>query len=106
MDRKKLEKKYPHLSKEVEGKKSTVPIKGVRITEEKEIPGKKKTTPPEDTSLEYAPGRIFSGYDPGPIDFIRRCRTKEEAMEIKGLDSFGAKKEWGHYEKTTRTHRP
>ena len=63
----------------------------------------------------------FAGYDPNAIDFIRRCDTEEEAIEIiiflekkgdltseqaqalrkqlleKGLRSFGEKKEEGFY---------
>ncbi|MHA2060610.1 MAG: DUF2095 family protein [Candidatus Ranarchaeia archaeon] len=130
MDRKEIKKKFPNLSKELAGKKAVVPIKGVRITEGKESPEEKSTSPKETATSDFAPGRIFSGYDPGAIDFIRRCKRKEEALEIidyleeknqitksaadkfrkqldeHGLRSFGDPKQWGHYEKTNRSHRP
>jgi len=65
----------------------------------------------------------FSGYTPDVIDFLRRCETDDEALEIinwlekrgeithemakdlritlvkKGVRAFGPKKEWGWYEK-------
>lgn len=68
------------------------------------------------------PLRKFAGYDPNIVDFIRRCSTKEQALEIieymktreeitveeaenyckqleeEGLESFGRKKQPGYYE--------
>ena len=68
------------------------------------------------------PKRKFSGYDPTETDFIRRCKTVDEAREIinylesrreisseraeelrtlldeKGLRSFGRKKAENYYE--------
>ncbi|ASJ11016.1 hypothetical protein A3L12_06720 [Thermococcus sp. P6] len=70
----------------------------------------------------------FSGYRPTVIDFLRRCETDDEAMEIinwmedrgeithemakdlrltlvrKGVRAFGPKKEWGWYERHGRRH--
>ncbi len=67
--------------------------------------------------------RDFSGYNPTIIDFLRRCETDEEALEIinwmesreeitpemakelrimlvkKGVRTFGPKKDWGWYER-------
>jgi len=93
-----FKKSLPHLSSELENKKNQIKIDGV----ENSIP------------------------DPGAIDFIRRCNTKEEAYEIidfllkqneiqfeeyiklknqiadQGLLSFGPKKTYGHYERKYR----
>lgn len=87
-----FKRKYPHLAEEVLGRK------GIRLKFD-----------------------IFRGYQPGVIDFIRRCDTEEEAIEIvdylekrgeltpdeaeeirrkiqrEGVRSFGPKKEDGYY---------
>ena len=63
----------------------------------------------------------FRGYSPGVIDFLNRCSTEEEGMEVirylerrgeissdyalrlriqlikRGIRSFGPKREWGYY---------
>jgi hypothetical protein len=65
----------------------------------------------------------FSGHSPDVVDFLRRCATDEEAMQIidflekkgeistihakelrrqlqtQGVRSFGSKKSWGFYER-------
>ncbi len=70
--------------------------------------------------VEKKRGR-FQGYTPGVIDFLNRCSTEEEGMEIirylekrgeissdyalrlrvqllkHGIRSFGPKREWGYY---------
>ncbi|EEB73304.1 DUF2095 family protein [Thermococcus sp. AM4] len=75
---------------------------------------------------ELAEPRNFAGYNPTVIDFLRRCETDEEALEIinwmesrgeitpeiakelritlakKGVRAFGPKKEWGWYERHGR----
>ena len=67
--------------------------------------------------------RKFAGYDPNAVDFIRRCKTEDQAYEIieylekreeitkeqaedlckklreEGIKSFGRTKETGHYER-------
>ncbi|MCS4541327.1 MAG: DUF2095 domain-containing protein [Euryarchaeota archaeon] len=72
---------------------------------------------------ESAAQKDLSGYVPGVIDYLRRCETDEEALQIigyleekgeisndyakrlrsqliqKGVRSFGPKKAHGHYEK-------
>jgi hypothetical protein len=87
-----FKKKYPHLAEEVFGDK------GIKVKFD-----------------------IFRGYRPGVIDFIRRCDTEEEAIEIvnylerrgeltqdeaeeirrkirrEGVRSFGPKKDNGWY---------
>jgi len=99
-----FKKKYPNLAKEIEESRG-LPIKGVRQNIEEG---------------EKASGK-FQGYSPGAVDFLRRCSTDEEGLEIinylldreeisaeyalelkvqlikKGIRSFGPKKEWGYY---------
>jgi len=101
-DKEEFEEKYPHLAKELEEEPGLV-IEGYRVEEEELMD--------------------FSGYNPTVIDFIRRCETDEEALEIinwmeehgeitpelakelriklvkEGVRSFGSKKEWGWYER-------
>ena len=119
--------RFPALEKEMEKKKTIhVPLKYVDEDVAKEIEGKiekeqEETKKEEEITRE--PFR-FSGYDPGAVDFIRRCDTEEEAKEIigylekkgdlakedakkirsqlasEGLRSFGPKKEKDHYFKT------
>ncbi|MCO6041423.1 DUF2095 family protein [Thermococcus alcaliphilus] len=104
-DKEEFEEKYPHLAKELEEEPGLV-IEGYRVEEEE-----------EEELMD------FSGYNPTVIDFIRRCETDEEALEIinwmeehgeitpelakelriklvkEGVRSFGSKKEWGWYER-------
>ncbi|NJE25117.1 DUF2095 domain-containing protein [Thermococcus sp. MV5] len=104
-DKEEFKEKYPHLAKELDEEAELV-IEGYRTKEEDE-------EEPMD----------FSGYNPTVIDFIRRCETDEEALEIinwmedhgeitpefakelriklvkEGVRSFGSKKEWGWYER-------
>ncbi len=129
MENDEFSKKYPALAKDLDRKKRSVPIQSVRLTEEGKTT-KAQSPNEENPTRDYAPGRIFSGYDPGPIDFIRRCSTKEEALEIidylerkqqiteqyakelrkqvkeEGLETFGSEKKWGHYEKVNRMSSP
>jgi hypothetical protein len=94
-------KKFPNLSKELEG--------GEKIS----IGGSR-------TSLKEAE-KTRESHDPSAIDFLRRCNTTEEGLEIidylkargeieeeyaaslksqllkNGIESFGSKKEPGHY---------
>ncbi|ACS89746.1 MULTISPECIES: DUF2095 family protein [Thermococcus] len=103
-DKREFEEKYPNLTKELE-KGPEVVIEGYKNKEE------------EEEVMD------FSGYNPTVIDFIRRCETDEEALEIinwmedhgeiphelakelrikltkEGVRSFGSKKEWGWYER-------
>ena len=98
-------KKFPHLAKELGGK-GTLRIDAVR------------------TSLKEAEkvAHSFQGYEPTAVDFIRRCDTDEQALEIinfmeqkgdidpeyakrlrvqlarLGLRSFGPKRKPGCYE--------
>ena len=70
-----------------------------------------------------APSRMFAGFDPNAIDFIRRCKNEDQAYEIieylekrgevskeeaekicsqlktEGVRSFGPLKKAGHYDK-------
>ncbi|USS40535.1 DUF2095 domain-containing protein [Thermococcus aggregans] len=104
-DKEEFREKFPHLARELEEEPGLV-IEGYRVEEEE-----------EDELMD------FSGYNPTVIDFIRRCDTDEEALEIinwmeehgeitpemakelriklvkEGVRSFGSKKEWGWYER-------
>ena len=103
MEKKEFKELYPHLAEEIED--------GTSLT---------------DVSFEVAeeqPESKYQGYEPGPMDFLRRCSTKEQATEIidylerrgeipkqearelrrqlekHGLKAFGKKKPTGFYEK-------
>ncbi len=119
--------RFPALEKEIEKKKTIhVPLKYVDENVAKEIEEKIETEQ-EGTKKEEEIAREpfrFSGFDPGAVDFIRRCDTEEEAKEIidfmekkgelvkeeakkirsqlssEGLRSFGPKKEKDFYFKT------
>lgn len=54
-------KKYPHLAKEILDEKSS---QDLNLTVIKPFPDP------------------WRGYIPGPIDYIRRCKTIEEALEV------------------------
>ncbi len=107
--------KYPHLYDEIKlGKTKRTIIKGVRTL----APEDQGKNVPETASAEKDP---FRGFMPTVIDFIRRCDTESEALEIidymerrgeisseyayhlrrqlseQGLRSFGSKKESGFY---------
>ena len=107
-DKEEFKEAFPHLYEELEG--GGVPIEAYRTSEERAI-------------AEEEEVRDFSGYNPTVIDFLRRCETDEEALEIinwmeehgeitpemardlrvtlvkKGVRAFGPKKEWGWYER-------
>ena len=109
-DKEEFERKFPALAKELE--EGGVPIEAFRADEEE---GEREAEP-----------RSFAGYEPTVIDFLRRCETDEEALEIinwmesrgeitpeiakelritlakKGVRAFGPKKEWGWYERHGR----
>lgn len=108
LDRKKLRAVFPRLATELDGKSMTVGIEAIRSDAE----AAEKT---------HARRQGFSGYSPDVIDFIRRCDTEGQALEIiaflekrseisseygrrlrgqlkrKGLRSFGSKKEHDYY---------
>jgi hypothetical protein len=105
-------RRFPHLAEELEASQARLRIDGVRWEESEQTP----------TDTSQSRGK-FSGYSPDPIAFIRRCETKEQALEIitfleerkeidtayaeslrhqlltRGLESFGPRKTWGHYER-------
>lgn len=100
-DKQEFKKKFPNLTKELEGEEK-ISISGTR------------------TSLKEAE-KTFEGHNPSAVDFLRRCDTCEEGLEIidylkargeideeyattlkaqllqNGIESFGKKKEPGHY---------
>lgn len=97
---------FPHLAKEMDGGESEINFMAVR----------------SDVSFgEKVASREFTGYNPDIIDFLRRCETSDQALEIinycerrgeitsayarqlrrqlkaKGIRSFGPKKEEDYY---------
>jgi len=97
-----FKRKYPNLAKEIEESNFIrIKVEGVARSREE--------------------GDRFKGYNPGVIDFLNRCSTEEEGMEIirylekrgeissdyalrlriqlikYGIRSFGPKREWGYY---------
>ncbi|MEW6222077.1 MAG: DUF2095 family protein [Candidatus Hadarchaeota archaeon] len=107
-----FKKKYPNLANELECVK-TVNIHSVRSSVEEA----------EKAANHVMADHFYEGYEPTAIDFIRRCKTKEQALEIisflelkaeikpeyakqlraqlteRGLDSFGKRKAPGCYER-------
>ena len=108
----KVLERLPHLAAEIKAAKADVSIEGVRWEETN------RTGQVIDTGKPR-----YSGYSPDVVDFLRRCNTEEEALEIivflekrgelkrvhakelrkqlrtKGVRSFGSKKSWGYYER-------
>jgi len=106
IDKEKLRKIFPNLAKELESGAHREIIRSLR----------------SDSNVgEKATSRCFLGYNPDVIDFLRRCNTEEQALEIidylekrkeitaeyatklkkqlkeKGVRSFGSKKEDDFY---------
>lgn len=107
LDEKTFKKLFPNLYREIVEKKMSFSIDGVRTSiEEGETESKKSRDVP---------------FMPTPIDYLRRCESDEEALEVidylekrkeitseeaeklrkqikvHGVRSFGSKKEWGYY---------
>ncbi|MGD2142016.1 MAG: DUF2095 family protein [Candidatus Bathyarchaeota archaeon] len=105
MNKEKFRKLFPHLAEEMERGVSKIEI----IAAENDPNGSSRSD------------RRWSGYEPGVVDFIRRCNTEEQAEEIieyleerreisantasklreqlrgNGLRSFGEQKGTGYY---------
>lgn len=103
MDINEARKKFPHLTTEIDEKKMNLRINSVR------------------TESNQEKSEELQGFMPDAVDYIRRCDTVDEALEIisflekrkelsfeeavrlkaqlktKGLRSFGSKKEAGYY---------
>lgn len=100
---------FPALSKEMKDSQDSVKINGIR------------SEPETPSSRRQISGKNWQGYDPDVIDFIRRAKTKEDALEVinymlhrgeiskdyatrlinqlnkHGLESFGSHKTPGYY---------
>ncbi|MBS7643389.1 DUF2095 family protein [Candidatus Bathyarchaeota archaeon] len=106
IDKERFRRMFPHLAKEMDNGKSEIRFTAVRT----------------DVSLgEKAVSDKFTGYNPDVIDFLRRCETNDQALEIinycerrgeitseyarqlrdqlkaRGVRSFGSKKEEDYY---------
>jgi len=111
VDKKKFNKKYPKIAKELENDSNKIKISFENSAEKLNK---------KDQNIE------FSRYDPSVIDFIRRCNTIEETESIisylekrneiskklgkiirnqikkNGIRSFGSKKSKNHYSKNIK----
>jgi len=72
-DPEELKKFYPHLIYEISDKKQSVNIESVEMKVEKVEEAK------QEIQKNSIPNELVN---PGAIDFIRRCKKKEEAIEI------------------------
>jgi hypothetical protein len=110
MEKKDFKRLFPHIAEEVESGASKVDL--AKLNEQ-----------PRSTEPGYKEDRKYAGFEPGAVDFIRRCRKPKEAEEIinylekkgdvggeeaaalrrqlraEGLKSFGPHKGPGFYEK-------
>lgn len=66
-DRERFKRMFPYLAKELEGGESKVGIRSIRS---------------DINAGERATSRCFAGYEPDVIDFLRRCDTEKQAVEI------------------------
>ncbi|MCS7120690.1 MAG: DUF2095 family protein [Nitrososphaerota archaeon] len=106
IEKERFKKMFPHLAEEMEKGEHSVTITSVKFNNE---------------VAENAPSRMFEGYDPDVIDFLRRCDNEKQAEEIisyleikkeiseeyaerlrkqlkeRGVRSFGPKKENDYY---------
>lgn len=111
---------FPNLKKELEKKDRMLPLQYVDEDEAQQIEQEIEEEETETKKPSPDPYR-FVGYGPNVIDFIRRCETKKQAkeiidflkkkgelteedsvkllkqLELKGLRSFGEKKQAGYY---------
>jgi hypothetical protein len=112
-----LKKNYRHLHKELEES-------GDICEPDAESPLEEPEAPPKKVKIDKIKVDMGRGYDPSVMDFLQRCSTNEEAIEIisylekrgeitasyaeslkekvatKGVRSFGPKREPGYYLKT------
>ncbi|MBK5112613.1 MAG: DUF2095 family protein [Candidatus Heimdallarchaeota archaeon] len=113
---------YPSLKKEVEKKEKVLHLKYVDEVKARQIEeGLEKETEFSEKIDSMLDPFKFAGYEPNVVDFIRRCDTIDQALEIldylenigdistkdgeklrkqletEGLRSFGPKKEKGFY---------
>jgi hypothetical protein len=110
MEKKDFKRLFPHIADEMESGASKIDIY-------------KAIESPRSTDPSYKEDRKYAGFQPGAIDFIRRCQKTREAEEIisflekksdinrdeadalrkqlreEGLRSFGPHKGPGFYEK-------
>jgi hypothetical protein len=112
MEKKDFKRLFPNLADEIDSGTSKVDLNNIN-------------EPPPSIESSYKEDRKYAGYQPGVIDFIRRCRKPQEAEEIitylerrgevsgdevkllrkqlreGGLRSFGPPKKIGYYERSS-----
>ena len=120
IDKKSLEKIFPNLYKELEGGECKVPINAVRKNAQEAEEAENNGTTEEEFE-PTVPADKFRHFNPSAVDFIRRCDTDVQAVEIidylqkkgeitkeyaeelrcqlkrEGVRSFGPKKEENYY---------
>jgi len=72
-DKEELEKYFPSLLSEFKDKKQTISIDSVSSEKEHE---------PESEKVQLSKNYKENLRNPGAIDFIRRCRNQQEALEV------------------------
>jgi hypothetical protein len=106
LDRERVKRLFPNLANELEQSENKIPVNSIRT---------------DSSTAEKAVAENFCHYTPDIVDFIRRCDTEQQAIEIivymekrgevdkeyarclrqqlkeKGVRSFGAKKETDYY---------
>jgi hypothetical protein len=111
MEKKDFKRLFPNLTDEMDSGASKVALNKVN-------------EPTPSTEPSYKEDRKYAGYQPGVIDFIRRCKKPQEAEEIitylekrsevsddeakvlrkqlkeGGLRSFGSPKKIGDYDRS------
>ncbi len=104
IEKEKFKKMFPNLAEEMNNRKNRVVIKSIRSELEEKVAAS-----------------TFEGYEPDIVDFLRRCDTKQQALEVinymekrgeitssyasklkkqlkeKGIRSFGTKKSEDYY---------
>lgn len=118
----KEKEEYPKLKKELEQKKNVIPLRYICEDKAKQIEDDIENEINQAKKIKNEPDPYrYTGYNPTVVDFIRRCDTSDQAIEIinflekkgeidsleasklknqltsSGLRSFGSKKETGFY---------
>lgn len=72
-DKDELSNQFPHLIEEISTKKKSLKIESINM----DIEPEKEKTPKKNNNLY-----LNELYNPGVVDFLRRCTNKEDAIEI------------------------
>jgi hypothetical protein len=72
-DKNELSNNFPHLIEEISSKKKSLKIESINM----DIEPEKEKTPQKTINLN-----LDELYNPGVVDFLRRCTNKEDAIDI------------------------